>query len=162
VRQIMDGRSSNMCNLTANERRIGESLYIDSDGKCAGSRQGAPEHGATMARILIADDDRAIRSTVSLLLNAKGHDVVETANGREGLVRSASGSTEWPDYLASFLASFLANFLTMATKPGAVQSLRKPFRAQELLTAAADCLNIPPVGGHFEPYHGQSDLQSSV
>jgi hypothetical protein len=116
-----------------------------------------------MARILIADDDRAIRSTVSLLLlNAKGHDVVETANGREGLVRSASGSTERPDYLAGFLASFLANFLTMATKPGAVQSLRKPFRAQELLTAAADCLNIPPVGGHFEPYHGQSDLKSSV
>jgi hypothetical protein len=50
----------------------------------------------------------------------------------------------------------------MATKLGAVQSLRKPFRAQELLTAAADCLNIPPVGGHFEPYHGQSDLKSSV
>jgi CheY-like chemotaxis protein len=148
-----------------------------------------------MARILIVDDDRAIRATVSLLLCAKGHDVAEATNGREGLAkiasesfdllivdifmpdmdgietikrvlnhdptlpilvisgmgfRSASGSTKPPDFLA------------MATKLCAVQSLRKPFRAQELLTAVEDCLNIPPVGGHFEPYHGHSDLKTSA
>lgn len=43
--------------------------------------------------------------------------------------RSSSGSTEPPD------------FLGMATKLGAVRSLRKPFRASELLTAVEDCLN---------------------
>jgi CheY-like chemotaxis protein len=45
-----------------------------------------------MARILIADDDRAVRATISLLLTAKGHEVVEAANGREGLAKIASES----------------------------------------------------------------------
>jgi FixJ family two-component response regulator len=53
--------------------------------------------------------------------------------------RSPSGSGDPPDFLA------------MATKLGAVQSLRKPFRANELLTAVEDCLNIPAAGGNVQP-----------
>jgi CheY-like chemotaxis protein len=148
-----------------------------------------------MARILIADDDRVVRATMSYVLGTKGHDVVEAASGREGLTRissenfdllivdifmpdmdgletikrvlnhkpalpilvvsgmtfrSPSGSAEPPDFLA------------MATKLGAVQTLRKPFRASELLTAVEDCLNIPGAGENVQPRHGQGSFKSSA
>jgi CheY-like chemotaxis protein len=132
-----------------------------------------------MARILIADDDRVVRATMSFLLGSKGHDVVEAASGREGLGRIASESFDllivdifMPDmdgletikrvlvhspalpilvvsgmtFRAASDASEPPDFLAMATKLGAVQSLRKPFRAHELLTAVEDCLNIRPTG----------------
>lgn len=38
-----------------------------------------------MAHILIVDDDRAIRTTIELLLKRAGHQVVAAADGREGL-----------------------------------------------------------------------------
>ncbi len=36
-----------------------------------------------MARILIVDDDRAVRMTISLLLNAAGHEIVEAEPTRD-------------------------------------------------------------------------------
>jgi CheY-like chemotaxis protein len=128
-----------------------------------------------MARILIADDDRVVRATISFLLGSKGHDVVEAAGGREGLARIASENFDllivdifMPDMdgletikrvlnynpaLPILVVSGMTfraapgvaqppDFLAMATKLGAVRSLRKPFRANELLTAVEDCLNI--------------------
>jgi len=145
-----------------------------------------------MARILIADDDRVVRATMSYLLGTKGHDVVEAAGGREGLARIASehfdllivdifmpdmdgletikrvlnhvpalpilvvsGMTDGPGSGSTGLPDFLA----MATKLGAVQSLRKPFRASEFLTAVNDCLNIPGEENNVERDHGQGSFK---
>jgi CheY-like chemotaxis protein len=38
-----------------------------------------------MARILIVDDDGAVRATIKLLLERAGHSVVAVSNGRSGL-----------------------------------------------------------------------------
>jgi CheY-like chemotaxis protein len=40
-----------------------------------------------MARILVVDDDRAIRESITLLLSSVGYDVVEAADGRDGLAK---------------------------------------------------------------------------
>src|SRR6266481_3540044 len=40
---------------------------------------------AAMARILVVDDDAPVRTTVRLLLERGGHDVVAAADGRSGL-----------------------------------------------------------------------------
>jgi FixJ family two-component response regulator len=50
----------------------------------------------------------------------------------------------------------------MATKLGAVQSLRKPFRAREFLTAVEDCLNIRGVGDNVQADHGQGGFKNST
>jgi CheY-like chemotaxis protein len=152
-------------------------------------------HGAAMARILIADDDPAVRMMMSLLLSAKGHEIVEAANGREGLAKITSESFDllivdifMPDMdgletikrvlnhkpaLPIIVVSGMSfrsalgsgeppDFLAMATRLGAVQSLQKPFRPQQLLTAVEDCLNIGPVGGRLQAYDGQRDFKSSA
>ncbi len=38
-----------------------------------------------MARILLVDDDRAIRTTIELLLTSAGHQIVAASNGSDGL-----------------------------------------------------------------------------
>jgi CheY-like chemotaxis protein len=43
-----------------------------------------------MARILVVDDDQAIRATVALLLHAVGHEVVAALDGRDGIVKCQS------------------------------------------------------------------------
>mgnify|MGYP001453251773 CR=1 FL=1 len=148
-----------------------------------------------MARILIADDDRVVRATMSYLLGTRGHDVVEAAGGREGLARIASEHFDllivdifMPDVdgletikrvlnhvpaLPILVVSGMTvgpgsgstgppDFLAMATKLGAVQRLRKPFRASEFLTAVNDCLNIPGEGNNVERDHGQGSSKHST
>jgi CheY-like chemotaxis protein len=150
-----------------------------------------------MARILIADDDRVVRATMSYLLGSKGHSVVEAASGREGLARIASEPFDllivdifMPDMdgletikrvlnhnpaLPILVVSGMAfpsgsgsgsagppDFLAMATKLGAVQSLRKPFRASEFLTAVEDCLNIPGAEDSIQPDLGQDSFKNSA
>ena len=44
-----------------------------------------------MARILVIDDDQAIRTTIRLLLEREGHDVELAEDGRKGLSRFESG-----------------------------------------------------------------------
>jgi CheY-like chemotaxis protein len=115
-----------------------------------------------MARILIVDDDRAVRTTVSLLLNAAGHEIVEAADGRVGLAKIDAEPFDlliidifMPDMdrnpaLPIIVVSGMLfrtsstqppDFLAMATKLGAVHSLRKPFKAHELLAKVEDCLS---------------------
>jgi CheY-like chemotaxis protein len=125
-----------------------------------------------MARILLVDDDRAIRATVDLLLTRAGHHVVAAADGREGIAKIEAGSfdllivdifmpgmdgletiqqvhrrrPQLPVLVISGLifrsaSSPPPDFLSMATKLGAVQSLRKPFRPSELMAAVDVCLN---------------------
>jgi len=40
-----------------------------------------------MARILLVDDDRAIRTTIELLLKRAGHEVVVAEDGRDGVAK---------------------------------------------------------------------------
>jgi CheY-like chemotaxis protein len=40
-----------------------------------------------MARILIVDDDNAVRTTIKLLLERSGHSVVAASDGRSGLAQ---------------------------------------------------------------------------
>jgi DNA-binding NtrC family response regulator len=91
-----------------------------------------------MTRVLVADDDRVVRATMPHFLGTKGHDVVEAASSRSG-----SGSSK-------------------PLKLGAASSLRKPFRASELLTAVEDCLNIPAVEENVQPDDWQGRLKSSA
>jgi CheY-like chemotaxis protein len=43
-----------------------------------------------MARILVVDNDQAIRATVTLLLHASGHEVVAASDGRDGIAKCES------------------------------------------------------------------------
>jgi CheY-like chemotaxis protein len=122
-----------------------------------------------VAKILIIDDDGAVRATIQLLLERAGHSVVVASDGRKGLAIFESG-----DFDLLFLDIFMpgmdgfetmrlihqqqprtpiivisgnpissgsgADFLTMATKLGAVSSLQKPFKPAALLAAVAGCL----------------------
>ncbi|HTZ01552.1 MAG TPA: response regulator [Xanthobacteraceae bacterium] len=126
-----------------------------------------------MARILLVDDDRAIRTTVELLLRRAGHWVVVATDGRDGLAKVAAETFDLlivdifmpgmdgletmqavhrqqpalPVIVMSGLVFRSASapapdFLAMASKLGAVTSLRKPFRPHELMRAVEDCLKI--------------------
>ena len=46
-----------------------------------------PDRAAALARILIIDDDNAVRMTLRLLLEGAGHNVVAASDGRRGLDR---------------------------------------------------------------------------
>jgi len=119
-----------------------------------------------MARILVIDDDEAIRTVVTLLLSQKGHVVESAKNGRQGfqaaedrnfdllivdifmpemdgletirLLRTAMPYL--PVIVISGSNAAMPDFLSMATKLGAIESLRKPFRPNELLEIVDMCL----------------------
>jgi CheY-like chemotaxis protein len=124
-----------------------------------------------MASILVIDDDSAVSTTIKLLLDRAGHDVVVANDGRKGLKAFESGQfdlvivdvfmpgmdgletirlvhrqrPELPILVISGNAfptdsNPTPDFLNMATKLGAITSLRKPFKPAELLTAVARCL----------------------
>jgi CheY-like chemotaxis protein len=124
-----------------------------------------------MANILVIDDDSAVATTVKLLLDRAGHNVVVANDGRNGLKAFESGQfvlviidifmpemdgletirlvhrqrPEVPILVISGDAfptdsNPTPDFLDMATKLGAITSLRKPFKPAELLTAVAGCL----------------------
>ncbi|MFZ3359397.1 MAG: response regulator [Xanthobacteraceae bacterium] len=126
-----------------------------------------------MARILLIDDDRTIRTTVALLLKRAGHEIVAAEDGAGGLAKIDAGRFDLlivdifmpgmdgletiqrvhrhqpglPVIVMSGLIFRSASapppdFLKMATKLGAMKSLRKPFRPNELLLMVADCLNV--------------------
>jgi CheY-like chemotaxis protein len=124
-----------------------------------------------VASILVIDDDSAVSTTIKLLLDRAGHDVVVANDGRQGLKVFGSGQfdllvvdvfmpgmdgletirlvhrqrRELPILVISGDAfptdsNPTPDFLNMATKLGAINSLRKPFKPAELLTAVAKCL----------------------
>jgi CheY-like chemotaxis protein len=122
-----------------------------------------------LAKILIVDDDSAVRATVQLVLERAGHSVVTAGDGRKGVALFES-----EDFDLLFLDIFMPgmdgfetmrlvhqqqpqvpiivisgnpvtfdsgpDFLTMATKLGAVSSLQKPFKPAALLAAVARSL----------------------
>lgn len=113
-----------------------------------------------MARILVIDDEDMVRTTVRLILEKNGHQVIEAKNGNDGL-RVAGGAK--PDLVITDIimpekegletimemkalvptARIVAmsgggrarnlDFLTVAKKLGADQALRKPFTSAQLL-----------------------------
>ena len=119
-----------------------------------------------MARILVIDDDEAIRSVVTLLLSQKGHQVEAAQNGRRELraveerdfdllivdifmpemdgletirlLRTAQPGL--PVVVISGSDAAVPDFLSMATKLGAIESIWKPFRPAELLETVDMCL----------------------
>jgi DNA-binding NtrC family response regulator len=128
-----------------------------------------------MASILVIDDDRAVLTTIRILLERDAHAVAAVDNSRAGLrlletqkfdllivdifmpgmdgfetmglVRQSrpempiiviSGNQPWP------LSEPAPDFLYMATKLGAVSSVQKPFKPDDLLTAIARSLSDSP------------------
>jgi DNA-binding NtrC family response regulator len=130
-----------------------------------------------MARILVIDDDRAVRMAVQMVLEREGLEVHVADDGRAGLkiikaehfdllivdvfMPGMDGletirlvhehKPELPIVVMSGMSfrtgsAPAPDFLTMATKLGAVCSLKKPFRPRELLAVIAECLE-KSVGG---------------
>ena len=119
-----------------------------------------------MARILVIDDDPAMRRLIARTLTAAGHSVCEAADGREGIelfdqvlpalvvtdivMPGAEGIetilnlrkiAEDVRILAiSGWGSSAPSYLDMATKLGADAGLAKPFKAGELLAAVESLL----------------------
>jgi CheY-like chemotaxis protein len=128
--------------------------------------------GGTVASILVIDDDRAVLSTVKLLLERAAHTVEAVDNSKAGLRLLESRGFDLlvvdifmpgmdgfetmrlvhqsrPDMPVIVMSGqeFRSasergpDFLHMATKLGAISSLQKPFRPQELLAAVAKSLS---------------------
>jgi DNA-binding NtrC family response regulator len=124
------------------------------------------------ASILVIDDDRAVLSTVKLLLERAAHTVEAVDNSRAGLrlldthrfdllivdifMPGMDGfetmrlvHRPWPEMPVIVIsgqqfrsaAERGPDFLVMATKLGAVSSLQKPFKPQELLAVVAKSLS---------------------
>lgn len=120
-----------------------------------------------MTKILVIDDDAAVRETVSLILAADGYDVVSAADGDCGM---AVYRRERPDLVITDIimpeqegiqtigeirsaqpnAKIIAmsgsgrigrvDFLEMAELLGASETIAKPFDPDELLTCVKACL----------------------
>jgi DNA-binding response OmpR family regulator len=122
-----------------------------------------------MARILVIDDDHAIRLTLQVILVRDGHEVICASDGEEGIRAVASGAPQLiitdiimpnkeglemiiqiraHDTKTPILAMSgggrigNADFLKMALKVGANEILRKPFERQELNAAVRRLLAI--------------------
>lgn len=125
-----------------------------------------------MARILVIDDDEAVRSVLTILLGQKNHQVTTAPDGRRGLTALDSDRFDLliidlfmpemdgletmrlvrkdrPDLPIVVISgsgsrASMPDFLTMATKLGAVESIPKPFRPNELFEIVEKSLRAGP------------------
>lgn len=121
-----------------------------------------------MALILVIDDEEAVRRVIVRTLKSAGHEVVEAENGEKGLVlvrtipppvliitdilmpRKDGLETimeiirECPEAriiaISGGGAAGHMEYLTIAERLGAIATLAKPFRAEELLDAVSTAL----------------------
>ena len=119
-----------------------------------------------MACILVADDDKTIRSRLRQMLERHGYDVVEAGNGNEvlqvlevrevdllvldivmpekdgleTLIELGRRRIEVPVIAMSGSTSAPMDFLKMARKFGAREILYKPFKEAELIVHVANTL----------------------
>jgi CheY-like chemotaxis protein len=122
-----------------------------------------------MARILLIDDNALLRTLLRLQLEAAGHEVLEAADGGEGIrlyrsqpvdlvlcdlfmpgkegletIRELRGSGAGRIIAISGDGPLDASdFLRIATMLGAARALNKPFDAATLLEAVRDVLQAP-------------------
>jgi DNA-binding response OmpR family regulator len=124
-----------------------------------------------MARILIIDDEAGVRATLSLALQASGHETLEAANGRLGLELFARERVDLvitdilmpekegietiielrqrrPDLKIVAISgggrSQNKDYLVNATHLGADATLRKPFSMAKLAQVIDACLGGKP------------------
>jgi CheY-like chemotaxis protein len=120
-----------------------------------------------MTKILVIDDDTAVRTTIAQILEDEGYDVVSAEDGLRGM---AAFHKEQPDLVITDIimpeqegiqtiaeilttkpeakiiaisgSARIANtdFLRMAQALGAMAALPKPFDSDELLALTRDCL----------------------
>jgi len=131
-----------------------------------------------MPRILVIDDDQAVRAAVSLVLEREGFEVEMAEDGRAGIAAIKGGVFDivivdifmpgmdgletikafhetapsvpiiaMSGVMARQASDATPDFLRMATTFGAVHSLHKPFKPQDLLQAVHHCL----AGGERNP-----------
>jgi CheY-like chemotaxis protein len=124
-----------------------------------------------MAGILVIDDDRAVLTTIKILLERGAHKVEAVDNGLAGLRLLETQKFDllvvdifmpgmdgfetmnlvrqsWPEMPIIVISGHQfpstserkPDFLYMATKLGAISSLQKPFKPNDLLNAVAQCL----------------------
>lgn len=124
-----------------------------------------------MSRILVVDDDVAVRAAIKLVLEQDGHAVTLAGNGRAGVSAAEQEAFDLvicdifmpgmdgiesihafhqinPHIPVIAMSGFMfrdgqspaPDYLSLSTKLGAAQSLRKPFRPHELLEAVRECL----------------------
>jgi DNA-binding response OmpR family regulator len=123
-----------------------------------------------MARILLIDDDDALRSVMAKSLTYAGHVVVQAADGRQGLELSRATHIdlvvtdlvmpvqegvetilklrrEQPTLPVVAISGGVSNsdvYLNIASKIGARRVLPKPFTPQELISLIAELLPQQP------------------
>ena len=117
-----------------------------------------------MAKVLVIDDDAAVRRMARRILAADGHEVIEAADGRDGILRFAAERPEivvtdiimpgkegietikelrlaapalWIVAMSGGGVTQTLKYLDFAKTFGADRTLAKPFRADELLAAVA-------------------------
>jgi CheY-like chemotaxis protein len=121
-----------------------------------------------LARILVIEDEEAIRDLCKRLLVRAGHEVVDAANGEIGLRLYRQNPTDLiitdlfmpekdgietirelrRDFPAAKIVAISGGaksapsvtFLRVANHLGAIETLAKPFSTEELLTAVARAL----------------------
>ena len=120
-----------------------------------------------MARILIIDDDDIIRRMLSLMLTKAGYDVVDAANGKEGLKQFRENDidlvltdlimpekegiemimelkTDFPDVKIIAMSGGAQmgpdGYLQLADALGAQRTLKKPIARDDLLGAIKEIL----------------------
>jgi CheY-like chemotaxis protein len=122
-----------------------------------------------MSRILVVEDDQAVRTDIQAILQLNGFDVVVAKHGRNDIEAAGAFDMVIVDIFAGGLDGLetirtvhkrapnvpiiamsglmfrdaitpAPDFLGMATKLGAACSLAKPFRPDDLLRAVRSCL----------------------
>lgn len=116
-----------------------------------------------MARILIVDDDEAVASTLSLLLEMEGYQVSTAADGKRGLeqaqatrpdllitdyrmpgmdgielIRAVRGQAELKELPIILMSATLPQEIAQDAEPD--ERLKKPFGIEEVLAAVARLL----------------------
>ena len=123
---------------------------------------------STSSRLLIVDDDRALRHAMSVLLGDAGHDVVQVADGRSAVDELARASfdvmlldvglpdmngldiltkaqdAEEPPRVVMITADDTPETLLKAIRGHADRYLTKPFAPNEIVRVVKEVLAAPP------------------